>query len=38
MLRVYLAHRRDGESFHAFAGRHTASELIALFAAVAKAA
>ena len=38
MLRVYLAHRREGESFHAFAGRHTDSELIALFAAVATAA
>jgi ferredoxin-nitrite reductase len=37
MLRVYLAHRREGETFHAFAGRHTDSELIALFAAATAA-
>jgi ferredoxin-nitrite reductase len=37
MLRVCLAHRREGETFHAFAGRHTDSELIALFAAATAA-
>jgi ferredoxin-nitrite reductase len=33
MLRGYLAHRRGGESFHAFAGRHSIEALRALFAA-----
>jgi ferredoxin-nitrite reductase len=37
MLRVYFAHRREGESFHVFAGRHNDSELVALFAQVAEA-
>jgi ferredoxin-nitrite reductase len=38
MLRAYLAHRRDGETFHVFAGRHTDTELGAMFAPVAEAA
>jgi len=38
MLRAYLAHRRDGESFHVFAGRHSDAELTAIFAPVAEAA
>jgi ferredoxin-nitrite reductase len=38
ILRAYLAHRRDGESFYAFAGRHSDAELIAMFAPAAKAA
>jgi ferredoxin-nitrite reductase len=38
MLRGYLAHRRDGESFHEFAMRHPIETLGALFAAVADAA
>jgi ferredoxin-nitrite reductase len=38
ILRAYLAHRRDGESFHAFAGRHSDAELSAIFAPVAEAA
>lgn len=31
MLRGFLAHRRSGESFHAFADRHSIEELIGLF-------
>jgi ferredoxin-nitrite reductase len=38
MLQAYLAHRRNGESFYAFAGRHSDVELCALFAPVAEAA
>jgi ferredoxin-nitrite reductase len=38
MLQAYLAHRRDGETFHAFAGRHSDAELTAMFAVVAEAA
>jgi ferredoxin-nitrite reductase len=38
ILRAYLAQRRTGESFHAFAARHSDAELIALFAPVAEAA
>jgi ferredoxin-nitrite reductase len=38
MLRVYLAHRRTGESFHAFAARHNDAELVTLFAPVTEAA
>jgi ferredoxin-nitrite reductase len=38
ILRTYLAHRRDGESFYAFAGRHSDAELTAMFAPVAEAA
>jgi ferredoxin-nitrite reductase len=38
MLRTYLAHRRDGESFYDFAGRHGDAELRAMCAPVAKAA
>jgi ferredoxin-nitrite reductase len=38
ILRAYLAHRRDGESFYAFAGRHSDPELRAMFAPVAEAA
>jgi ferredoxin-nitrite reductase len=37
MLCVYLAHRRTGESFHAFAARHNDAELVTLFAPVAEA-
>ncbi len=29
ILRAYLAHRRSGESFHAFAGRHSDPDLVA---------
>jgi len=36
ILRAYLAHRRDGESFHDFADRHSRAELILLFAPVAE--
>ncbi|HUA55582.1 MAG TPA: NirA family protein [Candidatus Sulfotelmatobacter sp.] len=35
MLRAYLAHRRDGESFHAFVNRHEIDALIRLFDAAA---
>jgi ferredoxin-nitrite reductase len=38
MLRGYLVHRRDGESFYDFAGRHGDAELRAMCAPVAKAA
>jgi ferredoxin-nitrite reductase len=38
MLRAYLAHRRDGETFYDFAGRHSDAELSAMFAPVAEAA
>jgi ferredoxin-nitrite reductase len=38
ILRAYLALRRDGETFHAFAGRHSDAELTAMFAPVAAAA
>jgi ferredoxin-nitrite reductase len=38
MLRAYLAHRRDSESFYAFVGRHGDAELTAIFAPVAVAA
>jgi ferredoxin-nitrite reductase len=38
MLGVYLAHRRTGESFHAFAARHNDSGLVALFAHLVEAA
>jgi ferredoxin-nitrite reductase len=38
MLRTYLAHRRDGESFHDFAERHSDDELRALLAPAAEAA
>jgi len=31
MLRGFLAHRASGESFHAFANRHSVAELIRLF-------
>jgi ferredoxin-nitrite reductase len=30
LLRAYLAHRRDGESFFDFAGRHSEAELGAM--------
>jgi ferredoxin-nitrite reductase len=36
ILRAYLAQRREGESFHAFAARHSDAELTALFAPVAE--
>jgi ferredoxin-nitrite reductase len=32
MLKAYLAHRRDGESFHGFTNRHDLDALRALFA------
>ncbi len=35
MLRAYLAHRRDGETFHAFANRHAVDALVRLFDAAA---
>jgi ferredoxin-nitrite reductase len=38
MLHAYLAHRRDGESFYDFAGRHSVAELTAMFTPVAEAA
>jgi ferredoxin-nitrite reductase len=38
ILHVYLAHRRDGETFYDFAGRHSDAELSAMFAPVAEAA
>jgi ferredoxin-nitrite reductase len=38
ILRAYLVHRTAGESFHAFAARHSDAELLALFAAFAEAA
>ena len=38
MLRAYLAHRRAGEGFAAFANRHSIAELAALFTPVAEAA
>jgi ferredoxin-nitrite reductase len=38
MLRAFLAHRRDGESFHNFVGRHSDADLTAIFTPVAKAA
>jgi len=38
MLQAYLAHRRDDETFHIFAGRHSDAELTAMFARVAEAA
>jgi ferredoxin-nitrite reductase len=38
MLRAYLAHRRHGETFHSFAGRHSDAELTAMFAPVSEAA
>jgi ferredoxin-nitrite reductase len=37
ILRAYLAHRRAGESFHAFAARHGDAELVAMLAPVAPA-
>ena len=37
MLRRFLAHRAPGESFHAFANRHSVAELIRLFDAGASA-
>jgi len=37
-LRAYLAHCRAGESFHAFAARHSDAELLAMFAPVAEEA
>jgi len=38
ILRAYLAHCRAGESFHAFAARHSDAELLAMFAPVAEEA
>jgi ferredoxin-nitrite reductase len=38
ILQAYLAHRQSGESFYAFAGRHSIADLSALFAPVAEAA
>jgi ferredoxin-nitrite reductase len=38
MLRAYLAHRRGGESFYDFAGRHSDGELGTMFASLAEAA
>jgi ferredoxin-nitrite reductase len=38
LLRAYLAHRRDGESFFDFAGRHGDAELGAMLTPVAAAA
>ena len=38
IVRAYLAHRRPGESFHVFAGRHSDPDLVALCAPVAAAA
>jgi ferredoxin-nitrite reductase len=38
ILRAYLAQRQAGESFHAFAARHSEAELLALFAPVVEAA
>jgi ferredoxin-nitrite reductase len=38
ILRTYLAHRRAGEGFAAFASRHSIADLTALFAPVAEAA
>jgi ferredoxin-nitrite reductase len=38
ILRAYLAHRDDGESFHGFASRHSDAELTAMFAPIAEAA
>jgi ferredoxin-nitrite reductase len=38
MLLAYLAHRRDGEGFHAFTGRHSDAELSAMFTPIAEAA
>jgi len=38
MLQAYLAHRRDGETFHAFANRYSEAELAAMFAQIAEAA
>ena len=35
MLRAYIAHRRDGETFHAFTRRHSDTELSAMFAPLA---
>jgi ferredoxin-nitrite reductase len=35
MLKVYLAHRHEAESFHAFTGRHDIDALRALFAEAA---
>jgi ferredoxin-nitrite reductase len=37
ILRAYLVHRTAGESFHAFAARHSDAELLALFAPLAEA-
>ncbi|MBV9561970.1 MAG: NirA family protein [Bradyrhizobium sp.] len=38
LLRAYLAHRRDDESFYAFAGRHSDAELRAMLTPVSRAA
>ena len=38
MLRAYLAHRRAGETFYAFAGRHSDGELAAMCAPLGVAA
>jgi ferredoxin-nitrite reductase len=38
MLRAYLTHRCDAESFYDFAGRHSIAELTAMIAPVAEAA
>jgi ferredoxin-nitrite reductase len=38
ILRFYLAERRAGETFHAFAARHSDADLAAVFAQPAKAA
>ena len=38
LLRAYLAHRRDRESFHDFAGRHSDTELSAMLTPVSQAA
>jgi ferredoxin-nitrite reductase len=38
IVQVYLAQRREGETFHAFAARHSDADLAALFAPPAKAA
>ncbi|MBI3514464.1 MAG: hypothetical protein HY060_10435 [Proteobacteria bacterium] len=35
MLRAYLAHRHDGETFHAFVNRHAVDALVRLFDAAA---
>jgi ferredoxin-nitrite reductase len=38
ILQAYLAHRQEGESFYAFAGRHSIADLSAIVAPVAEAA